>query len=144
MDDGSAAAIVSAVQATLPASVVPWTVTAERRSVGAWTISLTHEASNGLVFETADTDVASAIRTVVGSVRDNAEVRRIGQAPKLDHPDVVAGIRTLVQCFGWSRTEVGAVAALFEEFDSLSAKEAEWITRSFGEEKPPPRATRIL
>jgi hypothetical protein len=128
----------------LPASAAPWSVHAQRRQNGEWTVSLVHEASNGLVFETKDTDAAGAIRSVGNCLRDSVEVQRVARAPKLNHLEAVAGVRTLVQCFGWSRVEVGAVAGLLTDLAALSAEEAEWIKSSFGDDKPPPRATRMM
>lgn len=94
--------IASAIRAALPATVTPWEVNARRRDNGAWTVELTHEASHGLVFETPDVEVADAMMSMSTYIAENDEVQRIARAPKLDHPVAVAGVRVLVQAFGWS------------------------------------------
>ena len=136
--------IESAVRAALPAAAAPWKVTAERLDDDTWAVELTHEASNGLVFETGKINASDAAAIVVAWVDDNREVQRVARAPKLTHAATIAGVRTLVQGFGWSRTEVRAVVGLLTELQALSAGEAEWFRSSFGEDRPPPRASAIV
>ena len=139
-----ASEIESAVQAALPATVAPWKVAARRLDDDTWTVALTHEASNGLVVETRHVNAAEAVAVVVEGLDKHREVERIARAPKLEHPATIAGVRAIVQAFGWSRTEVGAVVGLMEEVQALDAEEAEWLKSSFGEDRPPPRATGIM
>lgn len=136
--------IVSAIRAALPATVTPWGVSARRRDNGAWTVEMTHEASNGLVFETPDVDVADAITRMRTYIAGNAEVERIARAPKLDHPEAVAGVRVLVQAFGWSRAEVAGVAGVLRDVGALNHEEKRWLRTSFGSDRPPPRATTVV
>jgi|ERR671918_61442 hypothetical protein len=65
--------IVSAIRAALPATVTSWEVNAQRRDNGAWNVELTHEASNGLVFETPDVEVADAITRMSTHIAENDE-----------------------------------------------------------------------
>lgn len=144
VDDSERGIIESAVAAMLPASSVPWSVASERGPDGPWTVLLGHEASNGLCIETGVTDPTDAIASVRALLSESLELERVGQAPKLEHPHAIAGLRALVQSFGWSRTEVAAVAGLLVEVGALNEVEAEWFTTWFGEAKPRPRATRIM
>lgn len=136
--------IESAVRAALPAAAAPWKVTADRLDDDTWVVELTHEASNGLVFETGKINASDAAAIVVAWVDDSREVQRVARAPKLTHAATIAGVRTLVQMFGWSRTEVRAVVGLLTELQALSADEAEWFRSSFGQDRPPPRASAIV
>jgi hypothetical protein len=139
-----AAEIEYAVHAALPATVAPWTAAARRLDDGTWAVIVTHEVSNGLVFETGQVEVADVVDSAIRSLAQSQEVQRVARAPKLQHPSTIAGIRGLVQTFGWTRTEVAAVVGLLEEVQALDADEAEWFTASFGEDRPPPRATTIV
>jgi hypothetical protein len=136
--------IVSAIRAALPATVSPWEVNARRRDKGAWTVELTHEASNGLVFETPDVEVTDAITRMSTYIAENDEVQRIARAPRLDHPEAVAGVRVLVQTFGWSRAEVAGVAGVLRDVGALNHEEEYWLGTSFGSDRPPPRATTVV
>lgn len=66
-------------------------------------------------FETGVSDAAVAEAEVLKSLTHSHEVQRVAAAPALQHGDAVAGVRALVQTFGWSRTEVLAVARLLQE-----------------------------
>lgn len=136
--------IVAAVRAALPATVTPWGVSARRRDDGAWTVELAHEASNGLVFETPAIDLADAITWMTTYVAESEEVQRIARAPELDHPEAVAGVRVLVQAFGWSRAEVAGVADVLRDVGALNGDEEQWLRTSFGSDRPPPRATTVM
>ena len=136
--------IVSAIRAVLPATVTPWEVNARPRDNGAWTVELTHEASNGLVFETPDVEVADVITRMSTYIAENDEVQRIARAPKVDHPVAVAGVRVLVQTFGWSRAEVAGVAGVLRDVGALNHEEEHWLRTSFGADRPPPRATSVV
>jgi hypothetical protein len=119
-------------------------VTARRHDNGAWTLELTHEASNGLVVETLDVEVADAITSMRTYIAENDEVQRIARAPRLDHPLAVAGVRGLVQAFGWSRVEVAGVAGVMRDVGALNPDEEHWLRSSFGSDHPPPRATGVV
>ena len=136
--------IESAIRTMLPATTAPWNVVAYRLADGTWTVELTHEASNGLVIEAPHADTEDALARVIRVLDSSHEVERISRAPKLEHPETVAGVRTLVQAFGWSRTEVRAVVALLGEVNELDDDEAEWLDSSFGEDRPPPQAIAIV
>jgi hypothetical protein len=105
---------------------------------------LTHEASNGLVFEEPDVEVADAITRMTTLITESDEVQRIARAPKLDHPEAVAGVRVLVQAFGWSRAEVAGVAGVLRDVGALNHEEEHWLRSSFDSDRPPPRATAVL
>jgi hypothetical protein len=136
--------IVSAIRAALPASVSPWEVNAGRRDNGAWTVELTHEASPGLFFETPDVEATDVITRMSTYLAANHEVQRVARAPRLDHPEAVAGVRVLVQAFGWSRAEVAAVAGVLRDVGALNHEEEHWLRTSFGADRPPPRATTVV
>jgi len=136
--------IVSAIRAALPATVAPWEVIARRRDNGAWTVELMHEASNGLVVETLDVEAADVITSMSTYIAEDDEVQRIARAPKLDHPVAVAGVRSLVQAFGWSLAEVAAVAGVMRDVGALNQEEEHWLRTSFGSDRPPPRASDLM
>jgi len=123
---------------------MPWTVTAVRNDAGSWVVKLTHEASSGLVIETRESDAAIATAEVSKLLAHSSEVDRVAAAPELQHVDAVAGLRALVQSFGWSRTEVGAVAGLLEELRALDADESKWLAAYVGADRPPPQATKVM
>jgi hypothetical protein len=105
---------------------------------------MSHEASNGLVFETPDVEVTDAITRMREDIAENDEVQRIALAPRLDHPEAVAGVRVLVQTFGWSRAEVAGVAGVLRDVGALNPEEEHWLRTSFGSDRPPPRATTVV
>jgi hypothetical protein len=144
VNDDPTGDIEAAVRAVLPHTIAPWNVAAHRGADGTWTVELTHEASNGLAIETTDVDATDAVARVIRLLDTSHELNRISRAPKLEHPDTVAGVRTLVQAFGWSRFEVRAIVGLLGEVGALGADETEWLNSSFGEDRPPPRATAIV
>lgn len=141
----SAADIEVAVGEALPGNATaPWHVRASQRDDRVWEVELRHEASNGLVIDTGVSDPADAIPRAIELLATNREVARIARAPHLQHPKAVAGVRTLVQAFGWSRTEVRAVVGLLIDVAALSEDEADWLRDWFGADKPAPRASEIM
>lgn len=143
MTDEDAARIEDGVRATLPSSVQPWVVAASRGRSSAWSVELTHPASNGLVIESATSDTAEALARILDILRTNPEIGLVAQAPRITHPSMIDGVRALAQVFGWSRAEVGSVARLLEEGGALNLDETRWLESSFGEDRPPSRATTI-
>lgn len=137
--DDEGARIVSAVRSLLPAAVRSWEITAQRRvGDGTWTLSMSHEASHGLVFESMPVDADATIAALRSMLpRQHRELERVGHAPALTHPDIVMELRALARIFDWTRTEVVSVVRLVEE--RLSPDEVEWLTRWVGrDEKPRP------
>lgn len=109
-----------------------WTITVEHGDQVGWVIRLDHPASAGLVFETARHEPDEAILVAVELLAGSDELRVASSAPSLDHRDVVAGVRALTLAFDWSRTEVRAVARLFEEHGLLTESETDWLSHWTG------------
>jgi len=90
--DEDAARIEDGVRATLPSSVQPWVVAASRGRSSAWSVELTHPASNGLVIESDGVSVRL--------VASNAEVIMPIEVTKLDN--VLRPYQTVTDALGGS------------------------------------------
>jgi hypothetical protein len=113
-----------------------WTVEASpRRDVG-WLITLTHPASAGLVIETGAREEVEAIDVGGRILADCTEIDIATAAPHLEHPSLIAGLRTVATAFEWSSREVRALVFLLFEHDHLTLEEAAWLGGFAGSDAP--------
>jgi hypothetical protein len=144
-DSADAARIASAVRDVLPPPLKPWAIEVQSDPViEGWKVSLQHEASQGVVYETGEADATAAIsrvRELMASGQD--EFDRVAAAPALVHRDDVMTVRSLAHTFNWSRAEVRSVVRFVED-RMFTTDEAEWLFDWVGHDGPVPRPSHDL
>ena len=97
------------------------------RTHPAVAVEARHPASHGMVLEVADVNDDASVSAAITAWLRQREFRVADEAPRLEHPDLVLGVRTLAQAFEWPAIEVRAVAFLLFEAHVLLRSEAAWL-----------------
>ncbi len=97
---------------------------------------LTHPASAGLVLESIGADTDDTITAAANALHTITEVDIAAAAPKLEHPDLIAGLRTIAKAFNWDTLQVRSVAFLLFEHGHLTHDEAAWLGGYDGRNAP--------
>ena len=85
------------------------------------------------------TDVTIANCNLAGASLVGATITEVdiaAAAPKLEHPDLIAGLRTIAKAFNWDTLEVRSVAFLLFEHGHLTHDEAAWLSGYDGQNAP--------
>ena len=128
------AEMVEDAAARAPAWVVTGTIT-RAGDQDLLNVELQHPASHGLTFSFAasTTDARESLRQ---GMQRSEEIAVVNAAPALEHPRLVLGVRSLIQAFQWSSTEVRGLAFLLAEADALNEEEAAWLAGYCGTDAP--------
>ena len=117
-----------------------WSVEATRDQFGQWEVALTHPASSGIRLLTSTSDAAEAVAkataTLASPASFNHEIDIASAAPELEHPDLIAGLRTIAFAFKWDSREVRSVSFLMFEHRHLTHDETAWLAGYEGVDAP--------
>lgn len=113
-----------------------WELSCETSESGAYTISLSHPASHGLIYIVEEHDSDAVVRVASAWLADNEELSIADAAPTLAHPELVLGLRTLTAAFDWPNEQVRSVAFLLAETEALNREEAAWLAGFVGSNAP--------
>ena len=139
--------LLEQLRADAAARAPGWAVTANITHAAdgpVFNVEMEHPASHGLIFSIGGKGRTEDPRGWLSrALEGSEEIDIVGAAPALEHAQLVLGVRTLIQAFGWSSTEVRGLAFVLHEADALTEDAAAWLAGYCGVDAPMSRQSPL-